>query len=167
MPGSITGTADFAALSARLKEAGETGLRRELYKAIDKSAQDLAKEIRSAEHLYPYMPNHYADTLAADMSVRVYKRSGRDPHLTIRAEGRAHKRKLVQLDERGILVHPVFGRGGGGPGNPFRRDWVWREQFRSVRQGFFTDPVEHAVPQIRDRIRAAMRETARKITAGG
>jgi hypothetical protein len=27
--------------------------------------------------------------------------------------------------------------------------------------------VEHAVPQIRDRIRAAMRETARKITAGG
>jgi hypothetical protein len=160
MPGSITGTADFAALSARLKEAGETGLRRELYKAIDKSAQDLAKEIRSAEHLYPYMPNHYADTLAADMSVRVYKRSGRDPHLTIRAEGRTRKRKLVQLDERGILVHPVFG-------GAIRKDWIWRPQFSHVRQGFFTDPVEHAVPEIRDRIRAAMRETARKITSGG
>jgi hypothetical protein len=160
MPSAITGMADFAALSARLKEAGETGLRRELYRAIDKSAQDLAKEIPSAEHLKPYMPNPYADVLAADMSVRVYKRSGRDPHLTIRAEGRTKKRKLVQLDERGILVHPVFGRGD-------RRDWTWREQFSHVRQGFFTDPVEHAVPEIRDRIKAAMRETARKITSGG
>ena len=65
MPSSVTGAADFAELSARLKEAGATGLRRELYKAIDKSARDLAKEIGSAEHLYPYLPNPYADTLAA------------------------------------------------------------------------------------------------------
>ena len=160
MAGSVTGTADFAELSARLKEAGATGLRRELYKAIDKSAQDLAREIKSAQHLYPYLPNHYADTLSADLSVSVYKRSGRDPHITIRAEGRAHKRKLVQLDERGMLVHPVFARGP-------RRGWTWRPQFRSVRQGFFTDPVEEAVPQIRKRIEGAMRETARKLTTGG
>jgi hypothetical protein len=159
MPGSVTGMADFAALSARLKEAGATGLRRELYKAIDRSAQDLVREIGSREHLNPYMPNHYADVLAADLSVRIYKRSGRDPHLTVRAEGRAHKRKLVQLDERGILVHPVFGRGD-------RRDWTWREQFSHVRQGFFTDPVQRCAPAVRKEIQAAMRETARKITGG-
>jgi len=166
MPSAITGASDFAALSARLKEAGATGLRRELYKAIDKSARDLADEIGSTQHLKPYLPDPYAEVLAADLKVRVYKRSGRDPALTIRAEGRTKKRKLVQLDERGILVHPVFGRGGGGPGNPERRNWIWRAQFRSVRQGFFTDPVEQSADQVRERILAAMRETARKLTTG-
>ena len=159
MPGSVTGAADFAALSRRLKEAGETGLRRELYKAIDRSARDLADEIGSVRHLYPYLPDPYARVLAADLKVRVYKRSGQDPHLTIRAEGREHKRKLAQLDERGILVHPVFAQGP-------RRGWTWRPQFSHVRQGFFTDPVERAAPKVREEILAAMRETARKLTTG-
>lgn len=159
MPSSVTGIADFKALSDRLKEAGETGLRRELYKAIDKGARELTDEIKSAEHLKPYMPDPYAEVLAADLSVRIFKRSGRDPHLTVRAEGRTKKRKLVQLDERGVLVHPVFGRG-------LRKDWIWRDQFSHVRQGFFSDPVNHAAPQIREKILAAMRETARKLTTG-
>lgn len=160
MPSSVTGAADFAALSKRLKEAGETGLRRELYKAIDKSARDLTSQIKSTQHLKPYLPDPYAEVLAADLSVRIYKRSGRDPHLTVRAEGRTKKRKLAQLDERGLLVHPVFGRGA-------RRDWTWRPQFRSVRPGFFSDPVERAAPAVRKQIEAAMRETARKLTTGG
>jgi len=159
MPGSVTGTADFAALSARLKEAGATGLRRELYKAISKAGDDLAAEIASPQHLYPYMPDPYARVLASDLSVKVYKRGGSNAHVTIRAEGREHKRKLAQLDERGVLVHPVFGRGP-------RRGWTWREQFSHVRQGFFTDPCEKAAPQVRDKILAAMRETARKLTTG-
>ena len=130
-----------------------------MYKAIGQAGDDLVKEIGSTRHLYPYMPNHYADELSRDLSVRVYKRGGKDAHVTIRAEGRTRKRKLVQLDQQGILVHPVFGRG-------LRSDWIWREQFRSVRPGFFTDPVEEAAPEIRRKIEAAMRETARKITGG-
>ena len=159
MPGSVTGAADFAALSARLKEAGATGLRRELYRAISKAGDDLAKEISSVEHLYPYMPDPYARVLAADLSVKVYKRGGKDAQVTLRAEGRTHKRKLVQLNDRGILVHPVFG-------GAIRKDWTWRAQFSHVRQGFFTDPVERCAPAVRDRILAAMRDTSRKITTG-
>ena len=166
MPGSVTGAADLAALSPRLKEAGATGLRRELYKAIGAAGDDLVTEISSQEHLNPYMPDHYAAVLASDLSVRVFKRGGQDAHVTLRAESRApRKRKLVQLDERGVLVHPVFGRGGGGPGL-HRKEWIWREQFKSVRPGFFTDPVERAAPAVRKKIEAAMRETARKITGG-
>jgi hypothetical protein len=160
VPSAVTGAADLAALSARLKEAGATGLRRELYKAIGKAADDLATEIRSPQHLYPYMPNHYADTLAADLSVKVFKRGGANAHVTLRAEGRNHKRKLAQLDGRGILVHPVFG-------GAVRKDWIGREQFSSVRPGFFTDPTKRDAPVIRNRIQAAMRETARKLTTGG
>jgi len=159
MPSAITGTVEFADLSRRLKEAGETGLRRQLYKAINKAAEPLADEISSAGHLKPYLPDPYAAVLAADLKVRVYKRSGRDPHLTIRAEGREHKRKLVQLDERGILVHPVFAQGP-------RRGWTWRPQFSHVRQGFFTDPVEQCAPAVRKEILGAMRETKRKLEAG-
>ena len=160
MPASVTGAADFAALSARLKEAGATGLRRELYKAIGQAGDDLVKEIGSREHLNPYMPNHYAAELARDLSVRVFKRGGQDAHVTIRAEGRTRKRKLAQLDEQGMLVHPVFGRGA-------RQDWIWRAQFSHVRPGFFTDPVERCAPAVRDKILAAMRETSRKLTTGG
>jgi hypothetical protein len=165
MPGSITGAADFAALSARLKEA-DPRLRRELYKAISKAGDDLATEIASPQHLYPYMPDPYARVLASDLSVKVYKRGGSNAHVTLRAESRApRKRKLVQLDERGILVHPVFGQGGGGPGR-HRKKWVWRAQFKSVRPGFFTDPVERCAPAVRKEILGAMRETSRKITTG-
>ena len=160
MPSAVTGAADLAALSARLKEAGETGLRRELYKAISKAGEDLVTEIGNVEHLKPYLPNPYAEVLAADLSVRVLKRGGKDAHVTLRAEGRAKKRKLVQLDQQGKLVHPVFGRG-------LRKDWIWREQFSHVRQGFFTDPVERAAPAVRKKIEAAMHETKRKIEARG
>jgi len=165
MPSSVTGTADFAVLSARLKEA-DPRLRRELYKAIGKAADDLAAEIRSPTHLYPYMPDPYARVLASDLSVKVYKRGGSNAHVTLRAQSRdPRKRKLVQLDERGILVHPVFGEGGGGPGR-HRKSWTWVAQFRSVRKGFFTDPVERCAPQVRKRIEDAMAETARKIIGG-
>jgi hypothetical protein len=35
-----------------------------------------------------------------------------------------------------------------------------------MRAGFFKDPAEHAAPDMRDAILAAMRETSRKITTG-
>jgi len=155
MPGSVTGAADFAALSRRLKEAGETGLRRELYRAISRAAGPLADEISSAAHLRPYMPNRYAEVLAADLRVSVSRRTGNDPGVSIRAKARAHSRKLQQLDD-GIIEHPLWGN---------RK--FWRKQFGGMRSGFFTDPAEHAAPDMRDAILAAMRETARKITTGG
>jgi hypothetical protein len=155
MPSSVTGAADFAALSARLKEAGATGLKRELYKAISKAGDDLVTEISDVEHLKPYMPDPYAEVLAADLSVKVYKRGGSNAHITLRAEARGHKRKLALLDGRGVLVHPVFGNRGN-----------WVAQSASVRKGFFTDPVERCAPAVREKILAAMRETSRKITTG-
>ena len=154
MPGSVTGAADFAALSRRLKEAGETGLRRELYRNISRAAGPLADEISSAAHLRPYMPNRYAETLAADLRVGVSRRTGNDPGVSIRAKGRAHRRKLQQLDD-GIIEHPLWGN---------RK--FWRKQFGGMRSGFFTDPAEHAAPDMRKAVLAAMRETSRKITTG-
>jgi hypothetical protein len=152
MPGLQAGAADFAALSRRLKDAGETGLRRELYKAIGDAARPLAREIGRDEHLRPYMPNRYAAVLASDLAVTVSRLAGRNPGVSIRAKGRVKGRKVQQLD-KGVIQHPLFGD---------RERWYF--QLRGMRAGFFTDPARASAPQVRDAIVAAMHETALKIT---
>jgi hypothetical protein len=84
------------------------------------------------------------------MTVGTQKRFGKNPSVAIRARGRAHKRKLRQLDT-GILHHTLFGNRGH-----------WYTQ--RVRRGFFSDPAEKAAPDIRDKVLDAMAKTARKIT---
>ena len=155
MPTSeLRGRYELHLLSARLRAAGKEGqgLRRELYKAISKAAKPLAAEIRNPAHLHGYMPKRYADLLAGDLAVMTQKRFGRDPSIAIKARGRTHKRKVIQLDE-GVLSHPLFGD---------REHWY--RQTSHVKAGFFADPAKRAAPGIRDEVLAAMHETAQKIT---
>jgi hypothetical protein len=154
MPG-LHGSADFAALARRLKDAGETGLRRRLYKAISDSADPLARKLRSAAYLKPYMPDRYAETLAADLAVTVYKRAGANPSISVRAESpRPRNRKVIQVNA-GLLRHPLFGD---------REHWYL--QLRGMRPGFFDDAVAETGQQIKDSIGRAMDDTARQITKG-
>jgi hypothetical protein len=155
MPGvEVRGQYQLRLLSARLREAGREGqgLRRELYKAITKAAKPLAAEIRDPAHLAAYLPNRYAAVLASDLSVTTQKRFGKDPSVAIKAKGRAKKRKVKQLDERGVLTHPVFGD-----------RQVWVEQTSHVKPGFFTDPAQKAMPGIRAEVLSAMHDTTQKI----
>lgn len=155
MPGLVQGAEDFARLSRRLKEAGETGLSRALYKAIRKAADPITRELTDPAHLRPYVPDGYADTLAADLRVSTVQRGSiRQPGVRIQATGRVKKRKVQQLDE-GVLHHPLFGD----------RD-QWFLQLRGMRAGFFTDPCKESGPDVRDAILAAMHETAAKIQGG-
>jgi hypothetical protein len=154
MPGLQAGAADFAALSRRLKDAGERGLKRELYKAINDAAKPLAREIGRDEHLKPYMPDRYAAVLASDLAVTVSRLAGRNPGVRLIAKGRARGRKVQQLNA-GIIEHPVFGD-----------RTRWRRQLRGMKPGFFTDPAKASAPDVRDAIVAAMHETALKITTG-
>lgn len=152
---ALHGTAEFAALAQRLKDAGETGLRRRLYKAISDAADPLAKELKSAEHLKPYMPDRYAAVLAADLNVTVYKRAGASPRIQVVAESyRPRNRKVIQINQ-GILRHPLFGN---------REHWY--PQLKAMKEGFFTDAVKEHGQQIRDGIGQAMDDTARAITGG-
>jgi hypothetical protein len=155
MAGLTNGAADFAALSRRLKDAGETGLRRGLYKAINDAAKPITREIKDPVHLRPYMPDKYAATLAADIVVStVGKGSIRNPGVQIAARGRAKKRKVAKLNA-GIITHPLFGD---------REHWYF--QLRGMKSGFFDDVCEKSGPQVKKEILAAMHETAMKITGG-
>lgn len=162
MPIEGPGREQLRALAARLKEAGDEGkgFRRELVNQLDEAARPLAREIGSAAHLEPYMPDRYAAVLAADLSVRVQKLfAGSSPRISVVAKARVHKRKLAVL-ESGRINHPVFAQGP-------RRGWNWvNGQTRGMRPGFFFDPCDKAAPDIRGRARGAMAETARKITDG-
>lgn len=157
------GREQLRVLAARLKDAGEDGqgLRRELLKQLEEAAKPLAREIGSAPRLRPYMPDRYADVLAADLAVTVKRELSRNPRVLIAACGRAHKRKVVQLED-GVIVHPVFAQGP-------RRRWNWKggRQTAGMKRGWFSDPVQAAGPDVRDRALAAVAETMRKVAGGG
>jgi len=149
------GAAEFAALSRRLKDAGEDGLRRELYKAIRRAAEPITREIKDDAHLHSYMPGRYADVLAEDIAVSTFQRGSiRSPGVTITARGRLKKRKVVRLNE-GFLTHPLFGD---------RERWF--TQTDGMKPGFFNDPCDHSGPQVRDAVLAAMHDVASKVTGG-
>jgi len=149
----MSGADDYAALARRLKDAGEGGLARALRKAIRDAADPIAREIKDPAHLESYMPDRYAATLAADVRVSTLGAgSVRNPGVRIQATGRVRKRKVIKVND-GLLTHPVFGN----------RE-VWVTQRDGMKAGFFTDPCDRSGPQVRDRILAAMHETAMKIT---
>jgi hypothetical protein len=162
MPVSGPGPYQLRALSRRLRDAGTEGqgLRRELYKAINEAVKPLAAQVKSTQNLYPHMPDHYADVLAADLSVTVVKRGGRNPSVSIRAKGKAHKRKVAQLDA-GVIVHPVF----ADSGKP-RATWQWSRQTRGMKAGFFTDVMERGAPAVQRQVLAAMHDVGKRITGG-
>lgn len=149
----MPGGDDFAALSRRLKEAGETGLARALRKALKDAAAPITAEISDSRHLEAYMPNRYAATLAADLKVTTTQRGSiRSPGVRIEAAGRQKKRKVTQLNG-GVITHPLYGD---------RERWF--HQLRGMRAGFFADPCDRSGPQVRDQILKAMHDTAAKIT---
>lgn len=157
MPGD--GSAQLRELAARLKAAGTEGrgLRKDLNAALADAAKPLAEKIASVEHLRPYMPDRYAEILAADLGARVVSVLGGDPRVQVRAQARDRKRHIVLLNS-GFIAHPKWPRGP-------RKSWNWESrQTGGMRPGFFDDACKDAGPDIRDKVMQALAETARKIT---
>lgn len=152
MAGLADGAEEYAALARRLKEAGETGLGRQLRKALNDAAKPITQKITDPAHLHPYFPDKYADAVAADLKVTTLQRGSiRRPGVRIAVTGRTKGRKVEKLNE-GILHHPLFGD---------RERWFL--QLRGMRKGFFSDPCEQSGPDVRDKILKAMHQTAEKI----
>lgn len=159
MPGSgfEDGARQFADLAIVLRQVGQDGLRRELYKAISDAVKPVADEIKSTAHLDPYLPDRYAAVLSAGLRVQTFKQTGQNPGVMIHAAAPTPGggRKIRQLND-GHLRHPVFGN---------RK--VWRGQGApSVLPGFFTDPCEAAAPRVRDAIIAAVDDVMAKASRG-
>jgi len=157
------GREQLRTLAARLKEAGEEGkgFRKSLMKQLDEAAKPIAREIADPAHLEKYMPHRYAGVLAADLSVKAQKIFAKNPRVSISARTRRERRRKVNLLDAGRINHPIYARGP-------RDTWNWMNgQTAGMRPGFFTDPCEKAEPKIRERVLAAITETAGKITDSG
>jgi hypothetical protein len=142
------------AVSARLKELGETGLARELSRGIGKAVKPLPDRIRSG--LTSYLPHRYAATMSPDTKIaRSTVQTHDGTQVVIYATNdTTRKRKLQRLDG-GVLWHPLFGR---FPRRDPRNRWFEQE----VRPGWFTKPVQDAVPEVRQAITEALDEVVRK-----
>jgi hypothetical protein len=157
----MTGSAQLRALSQRLKDAGTEGgkLRRQLYANMNDAVVPLAREIGSFEHLAKYMPPTYAAVLAADLAARISKLGGLTPRVEVIAKARQHRRKIKLLND-GLENHPVYAQGP-------RSSWRWvNGQTDGFRAGFFSDAVKDQTPYIREKVLAALAETAKQITDG-
>jgi hypothetical protein len=149
MAGSLDELAgSLNAIAVRLRELGDEGLVRELQAAVGRAVDPLKDRIPAA--LRPHLPDRYADVLAGELKVRRSTSlggSGDTAQVTVLAST-DRKRKLAQSDA-GLLVHPLYG--------DLER---WFRQ--AVAPGWFTDPVEESVPDIRDAIEQALDEVTRK-----
>lgn len=146
--------AEFRDLAKNLREIGEEGLRRELFKAVDDAAQPLADEIGNVTHLRADMPDRYADVLARDLRITTHKTTGgANPGVTIliRAPTVGRGGRKVRQRNAGVITHPLFG-------NKER----WFTQTAGMRPGFVDGPVERAGPQVVEKIMEAIRRIGEK-----
>ena len=154
---------EFEALARALTEAGETGLKRELYQALNDAAKPLGDEIQGTPNLDDHMPDAYVPSLARDLRVTTRKRA--DVGVTLVASAPTFRgsrgRQVIRLNQ-GIIGHPVFGRRS----KVNARRWAsWEYQTGGMRAGFFDDPVSRAGPQVREQVAAAVRRVRDKIYA--
>lgn len=160
----VEGAREFNALARRLRDAGDTGLMREVRKALDDKAKSLESAVRT--DLPRYLPDRYAAILAKAMKVKGATRSyGREisVRLVLTAKGSKRPRQVGPLDNPGILRAPNWGRYRYNRFGSRRRN-KWHRQY--VRAGFWSDHVDGMRKVIRRDVVEAVHTVAQKITKG-
>lgn len=136
------------AVAARLRELGESGLVDELRQQIGDAVTPLPDRIRQG--LRTHLPDRYADTLDGDLGLtrRTFLTgAGDEARVSVYATPRSKQRKL-SMSNAGFLWHPVFGD---------RKDWhVNQAPGQGMSAGWFDDPVEESVPEIREAVERAL-----------
>lgn len=106
----ISGAAQIHALAKRIKQTGDTGLGREMAKALSQAVEPIGKAIN--EEATKVAPSGYVEVLTRSLRHRRTVRGGRmqaSVRLTTSAKGKTENRDLPSLNA-GRLRHPVFGR---------------------------------------------------------
>lgn len=155
MPGLDELARSLNAVAVRLREIGDEGLVRELQTAIGRAADPLKDRIPAA--LRPHLPDRYADVLAGELRVSrstSLGAAGDVARVTVLASVTGAKKRKLRMSNAGFLWHPVFGD---------REVWRVNEApGHGMSPGWFDDPVEEAVPEIREAVERALDEVVRK-----
>lgn len=142
----IRGAEQFLALSKRLKNAGETGLRKELNKALRNASKPLTLKTKAAARAKLPTRGGLAALVAGEPQ-RVQVRTG---------AGTAGVRIVVgkkgggaRAADAGLIRHPVFGTS--------------TIVTQSVTPGWFSETAQDQAPQIRDDVATVLEDFTRKV----
>jgi len=144
----VRGAEQLGDLSKRLRAAGDQGkgLRRELYRGINRATKPLKADAqKAAADRLPQSGGLAGIVAKSKFSTRT--RTGRNPSVSIQAKGTA-----AQATDKGIIRHRVFGRD------------VWVTQ--QVPPGWFTETMQAGAPHVRRELLEAMENVVRQIARG-
>lgn len=142
---STKGANDFLALSKRLKEAGETGLRKELNKVMRDAAKPLIPKVREAARANLPSGGGLNERIARK-PYRAQVRTG-----TKTAGVRIVGTKVDPRINQGRVYHPVFGRKPGVV-----------QQVPDAK-GYFDDTLRESGPEVRKAVVDALKDFTKQI----
>ncbi len=146
----ITGAHQLGDLAKELRRQGEAGkgLRRELYKGIQRSTKPLKADAKASAAANLPHGGGLADLVAASKLSTRTRGGGKNVGVRIVATGK--KVHDAAATDRGRLRHPTFGR---------PRSWVTQQ----IEPGWFTKPMEAGAGKVRRELLQAMERVARAI----
>lgn len=142
----VTGADKLARVAKALKDAGDAGLRKELYRGLNRATKSLRADMRA--HVPDRLPRRGGlGTRAARTTFRSSVRAGRDPGVRLVA-GKNALRDPGSID-RGRVRHPVFGH----------KPYVLQDIIPSA----FTAPFDAGAPTVRDELLHVLDDVAARI----
>jgi len=142
----VRGADQLGDLSRRLKAAGDKGMQRELYAAINRATKPMKEAVKRSAATELPRRGGLAETVAGGKFRTQRRTSKKASGVRIVATGKLDIRGM----DRGRLRHPVFGN---------RSVWVTQQ----IAAGWWTRPLEHAAPAVRVDLEKAMDVIAKKI----
>lgn len=143
----VRGADDFLKLSKGLKEAGRTGMRRELNKRIRKAGKPAIAAVKDAARAgFPQRGG--AGAFFAAKSATIVAATGKDPGIKVRF-AKADER----LDTQGRLSHPVFGRPGS-------------RAVTQIKPGVLSEGFQSVAPEVRREVEKAIDSVLDDIVRG-
>ena len=144
------GSEQLAALAARLKIAGEKGLRTQLLRGLKSGADPLVKKV--AEAARSQLPHGGGlNEQVAGQKVKVQVRTGARTagvRLTTTAPD-------TEMTDKGFVRHPVYGN---------RKKWVTQQI--PAAKGWWSKTLEDGAPDVQPELASAMERVALEIQAG-
>lgn len=146
----IEGADKLGALSEALRRYGTVELERELGDGITRAVVPLVAAVKQS--LKVYLPDRYAEALAASLVENAVRLAGSTPGVRLAASAktpRGKQRDLMALN-RGRLRHPLYGN---------RKHWYDQD----VKKGFWNEPLTDESDAVRKEVVKVLDNIAREL----